>query len=327
MKLATLRDGSRDGRLLVVSRDLARALDAGAAAPTLQAALDAWETAAPKLADLSQSLDAGAAPGTFDLNLDRLAAPLPRAYGWIDSSVYLNHMELARKLRGATVPEAYRREPLMSPRMPAPFLAAGDELRLPDEDVGLDIEGEVAVILGDVPYRTPAERCGDLIRLVTLVNDTSLRTVFAREVAEGKTSYHGKTTAAMAPVAVTPDELGPAWDGGKVALPLHCHVNGKRLGQPNAAIDMSFDFRDMIAHASRSRALPVGTVLASGTVSNRDPAAGSACIVERRMIETLEHGAPRTPYLRAGDTIRIEMLDGQGRSVFGAIAQRVVSPG
>ena len=325
MKLATRRDGTRDGALLVVSRDLRRAAPAAAIAPTLQAALDDWAALAPRLAALAAALDAGRAEGAVALDLAGLAAPLPRAFGFIDSSVYLNHMELARKLRGATMPEAYRREPLMSLRMSAPFLAAGDDLLLPPGDVGLDIEGEVAAIVDDVEAGTPPERAGARIRLLTLVNDVSLRTVFAREVAEGKTTYHGKVGAALAPVAVTPDELGAAWTGGAIALRLRCTINGQLLGEPDAATDMAFDFPRIVAEACARRPLPAGTVIAAGTVSNRDRAAGSACIAERRMLETLDHGAPRTPWLAAGDEIRIEMLDSAGRSVFGAIAQRVVA--
>jgi fumarylacetoacetate (FAA) hydrolase len=326
MKLATLRDGTPDGALVVVSRDLRRAVRADRVAPTLQAALDDWAAKAPELAALYASLQSGEATGSFPLVTSSLAAPLPRAYGWIDSSVYLNHMELARKLRGATVPDAYRREPLMSPRIPSPFLGPEDDLVLPPGDVGLDIEGEIAVIVDAMPARTPLDAAAAHIKLVTLVNDASLRTIFAKEMAEGKTGYLGKTSASFAPVAVTPDELADAWNGGTIDLPLVCHVNGALLGRPNAAVDMSFDFRDLVSHATLSRPLGVGTIIASGTVSNRDRAVGSACIAERRMIETLESGAARTAYLGVGDTFRIEMLDAAGESIFGAIAQKVVAP-
>ena len=324
MKLGTLRDGSRDGRLVVVSRDLTRAAYATECAPTLQSALDRWNDVAPGLARLSCELGSGTLTDTFALDVASLMAPLPRAFGFVDSSVYLNHMELARQLRGATMPEVYRQEPLMSVRMPAPLLAATEPLVLPGPDVGLDIEGEVAVIIDDVPAGVAVAQASAHIRLITLINDVSLRTVFAREVKEGKTTYHGKTAAAVAPVAVTPDELGPAWTGGAVALPLLCHVNGILIGRPEAATDMSFDFACIIATAAAKRPLVAGTIIAAGTVSNRDPAAGSACIAERRMLETLEHGAPRTPYLVSGDQISIAMLDAGGHSVFGAISQRVV---
>jgi fumarylacetoacetate (FAA) hydrolase len=323
MKLATLRDGTRDGALLIVSRDLTQAASANDISPNLQAALDDWGKISPMLKERADALAAGKQRGSFALDLSTLAAPLPRAFGWIDSSVYLNHMELARSLRGATVPEAYRREPMMSIRMPSPFLAAHDDLKLPPDDVGLDIEGEVAVIIDDVAAGTLPDAAGRSIRLVALVTDTSLRTIFARDVKDGKTTYHGKAAPAMAPVVATPDELGAAWDGGRVSLPLLCQVNGEELGRPNAGHDMSFDFREIIAVACTYRPLCAGTVIAAGTVSNRDRAVGSACIAERRMIETLEHGAPRTPYLRIGDGVSIDMRDPDGRSIFGAIKQRV----
>ncbi len=323
MKLATLRDGTRDGALLIVSRDLTRAVSAKGIAPNLQAALDDWSKFLPMLMERADALAAGRQRDAFALDMATLAAPLPRSFGFIDSSVYLNHMELARSLRGATVPEAYRREPLMSIRMPSPFLAAHDDLKLPTGDVGLDIEGEVAVITDDVAAGISPDGAGNTIRLVTLVSDTSLRTIFARDVKDGKTTYHGKAPPAMAPVVVTPDELGAAWDGGRVSLPLLCQVNGQELGRPNAGADMSFDFREIIAVACTYRPLCAGTVIAAGTVSNRDRAVGSACIAERRMIETLEYGAPRTPYLGVGDSVHIDMRDPNGGSIFGAISQRV----
>jgi len=327
MKLATLRDGTPDGALVVVSRDLSRAVAATGIAPTLLAALDDWERRAPQLQDLSNRLAAGSLEGAFLLEPHRLAAPLPRAFGWIDSSVYLNHMELARKLRGATVPDAYRREPLMSPRLPSPFLAANDDLPLPPGNVDLDIEGELAAIVNAVAPRTPPSEAGLHIKLLVLLNDVSLRAVFAREMAEGKTGYLGKSAASMSPVAVTPDELGAAWNGGTIALPLLCHINDRLLGRPNAAVDMSFDLRDLVSQASTYRPLGAGTIIATGTVSNRDPEVGSACIAERRMTETLQYGAPRSDYLKAGDRFRIEMLDSHDESIFGAIAQQVVDVG
>jgi len=327
MKLATLRDGTPDGALVVVSRDLARAVAAAGIAPTLLAALDDWERTAPQLQGLSNRLAAGSLDGAFRLEPQRLAAPLPRAFGWIDSSVYLNHMELARKLRGATVPDAYRREPLMSPRLSSPFLAANDDLPLPPGNVDLDIEGELAAIVDAVAPRTLPSEASRHLKLVVLINDVSLRAVFAREMAQGKTGYLGKCAASMSPVAVTPDEIGAAWNGGTIDLPLVCHVNDRLLGRPNAAVDMSFDLRDLVSHASAYRPLGAGTIIATGTVSNRDPAVGSACIAERRMTETLEYGAPRSDYLKAGDRFRIEMLDARGASIFGAIAQQVVNAG
>jgi fumarylacetoacetate (FAA) hydrolase len=324
MKLATLRDGSRDGRLAIIDRKLARGVDASAVAATMQAALDGWDTVSPRLRQLSDDLDRGKAPDAFAFDPAALMAPLPRCYGFIDSSVYLNHMELARALRGATLPETYRREPLISLRLPAPFLGPCADAVLPDGDVGLDMEAEVAVILDDVPPGSGLAEAASHIRLVTLVNDTSYRTVLARELGEGRAAYLGKGAPSMAPVAVTPDELGSDWRNGMLARPIEVRVNGELLGKPNAAVDASFTFPDIIRHACRYRGLCAGTVIAAGTVSNRDPGAGSACIAERRMIETRDRGEAKTPYLAAADAFRIEMSDGEGRSIFGTIEQRVV---
>jgi fumarylacetoacetate (FAA) hydrolase len=323
MKLATRRTSTRDGELIVCDHEISRAVSAATIAPTLQAALDDWDRLAPRLRALAQALEGGNAAGAFALDPAQLAAPLPRSYGWIDSSVYLNHMELARRLRNVEMPEVFRQEPLLSARVADPFLGPRDPLPLPPGDVGLDIEAEIAVILSEVPRATPAERSGDFIRLITLVNDASLRSVYARDLARGKTAFHGKGAPSMAPVAVTPDELREAWDGGKVKLPLECRINGALLGRPDAGADMNFEFPAIIAHAVILRGLAAGTVIGSGTVSNRDRSVGSACIAEKRMIETMEEGTPRTPYLNAGDEVKIEMFDRAGKSIFGAIQHRV----
>jgi fumarylacetoacetate (FAA) hydrolase len=325
MKLATLRDGSRDGRLAVVDRALARGIDVSAVVATMQAALDDWERVSPRLRQLSDDLERGKASGAFAFDPAALMAPLPRCCGFIDSSVYLNHMELARALRGATLPETYRREPLISLRLPAPFLGPRADAVPPPGDVGLDMEAEVAVILDDVPPGCGLAEAAAHIRLVTLVNDTSYRTILARELGEGRAAYLGKGPPSMAPVAVTPDELGPAWRDGMLARPIEVSVNGELLGKPNAAVDASFTFPDIIRHACRNRGLCAGTVVAAGTVSNRDPGAGSACIAERRMIETRDNGQAKTPYLATDDRFRIEMSDDEGRSIFGAIEQKVAS--
>ena len=327
MKLATLRTGTRDGALLVCSRDLARAVRADAVAPTLQAALDDWSNVAASLQALAKKLEDRRMPEAFPLDPAALMAPLPRPFGWIDSSVYLNHMELARRLRNVDMPEVFRHEPLLSPRVPERFHGPREAIDLPAGDIGLDLEGEVAVILGDVPTGASVQHAAQSIRLITLVNDTSYRSVYARDLARGKTGFHGKGAPVMAPVAVTPDELGAAWDGGKVCLPLECDINGKRLGCPDAGVDMHFDFTAIIMHAASLRPLTAGTVIGSGTVSNRDRSAGSACIAEARMTETIEGGKAVTPYLTAGDTVRIEMFDAERRSVFGAILQRVQAAG
>jgi fumarylacetoacetate (FAA) hydrolase len=323
MKLATMRDGGRDGRLLVVNRALTRAVLATSVAPTLQVALDSWSENEARLKVIFDRLQAGRAPDAFDLDLSSLAAPLPRAYCWIDSSVYLNHLELARSLRGAVVPESYRREPIMSLRVSAPFLVGYDDLPLPPGDIGLDIEAEVAVIVNDVSQGTDKATASERIALVTLVNDTSHRIPLARELGDDRLPYLGKAVPAMAPIVATLDEIGTAWQGHMLARPVEISINGSFHGRPNAAVDASFDFADIIRYAASSRPLMAGTVIAAGTISNRDSTVGSACIAERRMIEARAHGAPRTEFLRDGDRFRIEVLAEDGSSIFGAIDQRV----
>jgi fumarylacetoacetate (FAA) hydrolase len=290
----------------------------------MQAALDDWDRCEPQLRALAASLEAGTEAGSFPLDLAALGAPLPRAYGWIDSGVYLSHMERARALRGATLPETYRQDPLISLRLSAPFLPAHAPIDLPPGDLGLDMEAELAVILDDVECGIDRGRAANRIRLVTLVNDTSLRTVLAAETATGRSVYRGKAAAAMAPFAVTPDELGAAWAGASADAVLEVTINGTVLGRPFTGTDASFDFADIIAYASAFRPLVAGTVIASGTVSNRDTSVGTACIAERRMLETTQSGLPQTPYLQPGDVIRIEARNRAGRSLFGAIEQCVV---
>lgn len=306
MKLATMRTSARDGKLIVVSRDLRRAVAADGIASTLQAALDEWDSLAPRLHKLQQQLEMGSVSQAFDLDMNKLAAPLPRAYAWIDSSVYLNHMELARKLRGVKPPEGYKEIPTMSNGVCHTFLGARDTLPLPS---------------GDVPARTPSEQAGKYIRLFSLINDSTLRTVFAEQVARGYGNYHGKLLVTMSPVAVTPDELGAAWDGAKLSLPLECRINDRLLGMPNTGLDMYFDFPTIISRATTMRGLP------AGTISNHDRAAGFACIAEQRMVETMEHGKTRTEYLKPGDRVSIDMKDHDGQSIFGPIRQTVGEPG
>ncbi|HSV53018.1 MAG TPA: fumarylacetoacetate hydrolase family protein [Burkholderiaceae bacterium] len=325
MKLATLKDGSRDGRLLVVSRDLSRAVAAEDIAPTLQAALDDWARTSPLLEARYAQLQAGQG-ASFAIDVSQLAAPLPRPYAWIDSSAYLSHMERAQKLRGATPPATYKEDPLMYDGPTGPFLAACDPIPLPAGDLGMDLEGELAVLLSDVPQGTSPEQAAGYIRLFTLVNDVSLRTVIAQAIAGGTNPlYDGKPPCSMAPVAVTPDELGAAWDGRRLSLPLVCTINERELGHANAGVDMHFDFPTILARAVRTRALAAGTVLGSGTASNRDASVGVACIAEQRMLEVLGGGQPQTPYLQPGDRVRIEMCTADGQSVFGAIDQVVAA--
>lgn len=327
MKLATLKDGSRDGTLLVVSRDLKHAAKADHLAPTLQAALDDWDYAAPLLEQLSNELNDGAAPSesshAFELDPKQLMAPLPRAYQWIDASAYLNHVELVRRARGAELPAEIKRDPLMYQGASDAFIGPRDDILCGSEDWGIDLEAELAVILGDVPMAVDADKAGQHIRLFALANDVSLRNLIPAELAKGFGFLNGKPWTAFSPVAATPDEFGEAWDGKRVHLPLVSHVNSELLGKPNCGADMNFHFRRLIAHAAKTRALSAGTVLGAGTVSNRDRSTGCGCLAEKRAIETIEQGQPVTAFLRFGDRVRIEMFDAQGRSIFGAIDQQV----
>jgi fumarylacetoacetate (FAA) hydrolase len=322
MKLASLKSG-RDGKLVVVSRDLARAVEVAHIAPTLQAALDDWDVAAPKLKSVYDTLNAGG--GGFSLRPEQCASPLPRAYQWADGSAYVTHVELVRKARGVEMPASFWTDPLIYQGGSDGFLGPLDDIAAADEGWGIDLEGEVAVITGDVPHGCTTEGAEALIRLVMLCNDVSLRNLIPAELAKGFGFFQSKPASAFSPVAVTPDELGPAWQGGKLHLPLLVDVNGARLGAPDAGTDMVFSFPQLIAHAARTRALAAGTIIGSGTVSNQDRSRGSACIAERRMLEQIESGAPKTSFLKFGDRVRIEMKDAQGRSIFGAIDQHVRS--
>jgi fumarylacetoacetate (FAA) hydrolase len=327
MKLASLRHG-RDGRLVVVSRDLTRATSAESVVPTLQAALDEWATAEPALRRLADDLERDAVP-SFAFDEAACAAPLPRAYQWLDGSAYVTHVELVRKARRAELPASFWTDPLMYQGMSDPWLGPREPIET-GPDWGLDLEAEVAVVTDDVLMGTSPEAAAAHINLVMLVNDVSARALIPAEIAKGFGFVHGKPACAAAPVAVTPDELGDAWQGCKLHLPLLSFINGRPFGQPNAGVDMTFDFARLIAHAARTRHLGAGTIIGSGTVANeaaRDPASdvGHSCIAERRMLETIWHGEPRTPWLQPGDRVRLEMQDADGRSVFGAIDQQVVA--
>ncbi|HEU4530277.1 MAG TPA: fumarylacetoacetate hydrolase family protein [Steroidobacteraceae bacterium] len=324
MKLATLKNGTRDGQLVVVDRALGRALAVPQIAPTLQAALDDWSRTAPLLEKAAAELEKGSAPGAVAFDVTRCAAPLPRAHHWADGSAYVNHVELVRKARGADMPPSFWTEPLIYQGGADDLLGATDDVPVPSEDFGIDLEAEVAVITDDVPIGTTPEQARSHIRLVLLVNDWSLRNLIPAELAKGFGFYQSKPATAFSPVAVTPQELGEAWDGGKVNLPLRSWINGQPFGQPNAGVDMTFDFPRLIAHATRTRRLGAGSIIGSGTVSNYDRSQGSSCLAEKRTLEQLAQGKPVTPFLRFGDRVRIEMLDAQGRSIFGAIDQKVV---
>ncbi len=322
MKLATLRDGSRDGALMVVDRHLSRMAPAGHIAPTLQALLEDWERVAPGLQTLYDEVNEAWVPSRpFDASA--LAAPLPRAFQWLDGSAYLSHVERVRRARGAEIPPEFAIDPLMYQGNSARFLGPCEPIVVADEAWDLDLEAEVAVATDDVARGVSRREAGIHIKLLMLCNDISLRGLIPAELAKGFGFLHGKPGAAFSPVAVTPDELGSAWDGGKLHLPLVTTINGVPLGKPDAGQDMQFDFPALIAHASKTRVLPAGTLVGSGTVSNHDPARGCGCIVERRSMEVVRFGKPVTPYLHLGDCVRIEMLDHLGRSVFGAIEQQV----
>jgi fumarylacetoacetate (FAA) hydrolase len=324
MKLATLKCSARDGRLVVVSRDLKRAVAVERIAPTLQSALDDWDAKAPRLRETAEALERGELSDAFDFDPRRAMAPLPRAYQWVDGSAYVNHVELVRKARGAEMPASFWTDPLVYQGGSDDFLGAYDDAAFPSEEFGVDLEGEVAVVTDDVPMSTPHERAHAHIKLLMLVNDWSLRNLIPAELAKGFGFYQSKPATAFSPVAATPDELGDAWQDAVVHLPLDVQINGAPFGRPNAGADMTFDFARLIEHITKTRNARAGTIVGSGTISNYDRSLGSACIAERRMLEQIEHGKPTTPFLKFGDRVRIEMLDAQGRSIFGAIDQRVV---
>jgi fumarylacetoacetate (FAA) hydrolase len=324
LKLASLRRGSRDGVLVIVSRDLSRAIPAPGAATTLQAALDDWARVRPRLEQAAFELESGRAPGAFAFRPGEALSPLPRAHHWVDGSAYVNHVELVRKARGAEMPPSFWTDPLVYQGGSDDFLAPCADAPFVSEDHGIDLEAEVAVVTDDVAIGTSAAAARDHVQLLMLVNDWSLRNLIPAELAKGFGFYQSKPATAFSPVAVTPDELGEDWDGGKVLLPLVSHVNGELLGRPDAGTDMTFDFPRLIEHVTSTRRLGAGSILGSGTVSNYDRSRGSSCLAERRMLEQIEHGRAITPFLRYGDRVRIEMFDRGGRSIFGAIDQRVV---
>jgi fumarylacetoacetate (FAA) hydrolase len=344
MKLATLRNGTRDGALAVVSRDLTKAAlarDVIAGLETLQQALDDWDNTEGKLqriaAELNEVADGGRrAPFPVrDFDLSQAMAPLPRAFQWADGSAYVNHVELVRKARNADMPASFWTDPLMYQGGSDSMIGPTDDVVVADEAYGIDLEGEIAVITSDVPMGVAVGDAGDHIRLVVLVNDVSLRNLIPAELGKGFGFFHAKPSTAFSGVAVTPDELGPAWREGKLHRPLLASINGKALGNPNAGDDMTFSFHQLIAHAAKTRKLVAGSIIGSGTVSNKgaDGSPGKAvdqggrgytCLAEVRTIETIIEGKPKTPFLRFGDRVRLEMTDAQGQSIFGAIEQTIV---
>ena len=323
MKLATYRDGSRDGQLVVVSRDLSTAHYANGIATRLQQALDDWNFLSPQLQDLSETLNGGKARHAFPFDPQQCMAPLPRAYQWADGSAYINHVELVRKARKAEVPESFYTDPLMYQGGSDDFLGPREPARFVSEDWGIDFEAEVAVVTGDVAMGTSPEAAIDAVRLLMLANDWSLRNLIPAELAKGFGFLQSKPATAFSPVAVTPDELGEAWQGGRVHLTLASAWNGQRVGLCDAGPEMTFHFGQLIAHVAKTRNLRAGSIVGSGTVSNTDWSRGYSCVAEKRAIETIESGAPVTDFMKFGDTIRIDMKGRDGQSIFGAIEQQV----
>ena len=323
MKLGSLKEGGRDGTLVVVSRDLARAVRATSIAPSLREALESWDVAAPELESLYSDLNAGTAGNAFDLDVAGLAAPLPRAWEFLDGSAYLPHVERVRKARGAEVPDTFYTDPLMYQATSAGFLGPRDPVPVASEDYGIDLEAEVVVVTGDVPMAATAEQVGKAIRLVGLVNDVSLRGLIPAELKKGFGFLQSKPRSALSPVFVTPDELGDAWKAGKLHLPMRTWLNGKWLGEAECGVDMQFSFEQLVAHAAKTRPLAAGTLVGSGTIANQDTSKGASCLAEQRTVETLRDGKPTTPFLKFGDTVRIEILDSNGKSIFGAIEQSI----
>lgn len=322
MKLASLKSG-RDGKLVVVSRDLQRAVSAAAIASTLQAAMDNWDTCEAQLSALFDELQTGAVPGEFAFDTNAVAAPLPRCYHWADGSAYVTHVELVRKARGAELPASFWTEPLIYMGASDAFIGAKDDVLVENEDWGIDFEAEVVVFTDDVPAGTKAQPARSHIKLLALVNDVSLRNLIPAELGKQFGFYQSKPQTSFTPVAVTPDELGETWDGAKLHLPLTATLNGEHVGSPNAGVDMTFDFGQLIEHAAKTRALIAGTVIGSGTVANQGSPDGSCCLAEVRCLETIANGQPSTPFMSFGDRIEIEMKNRKGESIFGTIDQRI----
>jgi len=334
MKLATLKDGSRDGQLVVVDRDLKTCAAVPAIAANLQAALDNWDELSPRLESAYGELNAGNVPDPMAFDQTLCASPLPRAYQWADGSAYVNHVELVRKARNAEMPATFWTDPLMYQGGSDTFLGPRDNIVMATDDGwGIDYEAEIAVITGDVPMGITADKAGQHIRLLMLVNDVSLRGLIPGELAKGFGFFQAKPSSAFSPVAVTPDELGDTWRGGKVHLPLKSYLNDEKFGEPDAGVDMTFNFPTLVAHAAKTRPLGAGAIIGSGTVSNKlndapgkpigEGGVGYSCIAEIRMIETINDGAPKTPFMKFGDKVRIEMADEHGKDIFGSIEQTV----
>ncbi len=323
MRLATLRDGTRDGALVVVDPSGERFARAGQIVPHLQTALDRWDDVEPRLRELAVGLETGAVTSE-PIDFDKLGPPLPRAYEWVDGSAYINHIVLVRKARNAEPPETLETDPLVYQGGSGVLLGPRDDIDLVDPEWGLDFEAEICVVLGDTPRGTRAEDAGAHIKLLMLANDVTLRNLIPAELKKGFGFFNSKPATAFSPFAITPDELGAAFSGGRVSLQLKTSLNGELAGDPHAGPEMHFSFHDLVAHIAKTRAFTAGTIVGSGTVSNEDEARGVSCLAERRMREIIRDGAPSTRFLEPGDVVRIEMQDANGRDLFGAIEQRVV---
>lgn len=328
MKFATLKNNTRDGQLVIVSQDLTRCRAVPEFAETMQQALDHWHTLYNRLEDayesLNQEVEQGSEENSQVFDPQKCKSPLPRAYQWVDGSAYVNHVELVRKARGAEMPESFWTDPLMYQGGSDAFIGPCSDIWVADEKYGIDFESEIALITDDVPMGVEEPKASRHICLFMLCNDVSLRNLIPNELAKGFGFFQSKPASSFSPVAVTPDELQSAWDGLKIHLPLITSLNGELFGKPNAGIDMTFDFPTLISHAAKTRSLTAGTVIGSGTVSNYDRSAGSSCLAEKRMLEIVNDGKASTPFMKFGDRVRIEMLDNNGRSIFGAIDQQVI---
>ena len=323
MKLASINNGTRDGQLVVVSKDLTKAVVVGEIATTMQAALDQWATKETLLKEVYDNLNAGKLSNTLDFTTAKVMAPIPRAYHWADGSAYVTHVELVRKARNAELPESFWTDPLMYMGASDAFIGATDDIEIESEAWGIDFESEVAVITDDVPPGVTADEALKHIKLITILNDVSLRNLIPAELGKQFGFYQSKPWTAFAPVVVTPDELEGVWKDGKVHLPLHSTLNGVLVGSPNAGVDMTFNFGQLVAHAAKTRSLMAGTVIGSGTVANQGSPTGSSCLAEVRCLETIKDGKPSTPFMQFGDRIEIEMMDKEGKSIFGRINQVV----
>ena len=324
MKLGSLKEGGRDGSLIVVSRDLTRAVRPTDIAATMQAALDNWSNVAPRLHALYVELNDGKASQAFDLDVHALAAPLPRAYEFVDGSAYLPHVERVRRARGAEVPASFYSDPLMYQATSAGFLGPRDPVVVTSEDYGIDLEAEVIVVTDDVPMASTPDQAASHIQLIGLVNDVSLRGLIPAELAKGFGFLQSKPRSALSPVLVTPDELGDVWHAQKLHLPMRTWINEAWFGEAECGVDMQFDFAQLVAHAAKTRPLTAGTIVGSGTIANEDTSKGASCLAEQRTVETLRDGKPSTPFLKFGDRVRIEVTDSRGHSIFGAIEQVIV---